>query len=158
MDINKLKQSLQFLSKWEWGDRADGGYTNDPTDPGGETKYGISKRAHPNEDIKNLTPERALAIYQTDYWTPIGGDNLPIPTCVVAFDTAVNCGVSRCKAWIRIAENDWKKLIELRRQYYLDLVMKKPALNKYIKGWLNRVNDLQKYCEIVSSNDGVGNP
>ena len=29
----------------------EGGYVNDPKDPGGETKYGVSKRAYPNEDI-----------------------------------------------------------------------------------------------------------
>lgn len=153
MNVNKLKQSLQFVSKWEWGDREDGGYTNNPVDPGGETKYGISKRAHPNEDIKNLTPERALVLYQNEYWTPIGGDNLPLPTCVVAFDTAVNCGVSRAQAWLRITKEDWKALINIRRQYYLDLVNKKPTLKVFLKGWLNRLNDLQKYCELVTSND-----
>lgn len=147
MDANKLKQSLQFVLKWE------GGYVNDPKDPGGETKYGISKRAHPNEDIANLTPERALVIYQTEYWDPIGGDNLPLPACVVAFDTAVNCGVSRAQAWLRITKEDWKALINIRRQYYLDLVNKKPTLKVFLKGWLNRLNDLQKYCELVTSND-----
>ena len=147
MDANKLKQSLQFVLKWE------GGYVNDPKDPGGETKYGISKRAHPNEDIKNLTPERALVIYQNEYWTPIGGDNLPLPTCVVAFDSAVNCGVSRVKVWLRDTKDDWKALINTRREYYLDLVTKKPALQKYLKGWLNRLGDLEKYCELVISND-----
>lgn len=153
MYLNKLKQSLQFVAKWEWGDRSDGGYTNDPRDPGGETKYGISKRAHPNEDIKNLTPERALVIYQNEYWLPIGGDNLPIPACVVAFDSAVNCGVSRTLGWLRITKNDWNGLINIRQQYYLDLVEKKPTLRVYLKGWLNRLTDLKKYCEVVTSND-----
>lgn len=153
MDANKLKQALLFVGQHEWGNRPDGGYSNDALDPGGETKYGISKRAHPNEDIKNLTPERALDIYQTDYWNPIGGDNLPIPTCVVAFDTAVNCGVSRTKVWLNNTKNDWQALIDTRKQYYIDLVKAKPALNKYLKGWLNRVGDLQKYCEITITND-----
>lgn len=151
MDANKLKLGLQFVAKWEWGDREDGGYTNDPTDPGGETKYGISKRAHPNEDIKNLTPERALEIYQKEYWAPIGGDNMPVPYCVVAFDSAVNCGVSRTLGWIRTTKGNWKDLITIRKSYYIDLAAKKPTLRKYLKGWLNRVNDLEKYCEITTS-------
>lgn len=46
----------------------EGGYINHPTDPGGETKYGISKRSYPNLDIKNLTEEQAVAIYYKDYW------------------------------------------------------------------------------------------
>jgi len=151
MDANKLKLALQFVAKWEWGDRKDGGYTNDPRDPGGETKYGISKRAHPNEDIKNLTPERALEIYQKEYWEPIAGDNLPIPYCVVAFDSAVNCGVSRANNWIRTTKGDWKALCNIRKAYYLDLVVRRPDLRVYLKGWLNRMNDLVKYCEITAS-------
>lgn len=151
MDVYKLKESLAFVAKWEWGNKKDGGYTNDPLDPGGETKYGISKRAHPNEDIKNLTPERALEIYQKEYWNPIGGDNLPLPMCVAAFDSAVNCGVSRCSFWIRNCKDDWATLIHLREEFYKGIVQRKPAQQKYLKGWLNRTNDLKKYCEITAA-------
>ncbi|MBI5843910.1 MAG: hypothetical protein HZB23_04475 [Deltaproteobacteria bacterium] len=45
----------------------EGGYVNDPADPGGETRFGISRRAYPNEDIKALTRERAAEIYYRDY-------------------------------------------------------------------------------------------
>ena len=45
-----------------------GGYHNDPDDPGGETKWGICKRDHPNVDIKNLTLDQADAIYRKQYW------------------------------------------------------------------------------------------
>ena len=44
------------------------GYVNDPKDPGGETNYGISKRAYPDVDIKNLTEDGAKDIYKRDYW------------------------------------------------------------------------------------------
>ena len=46
----------------------EGGYTLDPKDPGGETNWGISKRAYPSIDIKNLTREGAKEIYKRDYW------------------------------------------------------------------------------------------
>ena len=46
----------------------EGGYVNDPADPGGETKFGISKRAYPQLDIKSLTLDQAKAIYRRDYW------------------------------------------------------------------------------------------
>jgi len=49
----------------------EGGYVNDPVDAGGETKYGISKRSYPKEDIKNLTVERAIEIYTRDFWNPL---------------------------------------------------------------------------------------
>lgn len=73
----------------------EGGYVNDPKDPGGETKYGISKRAYPNEDIKFLTKERAKEIYYRDYWQKIRGDKLPYGSALILFDMAVNMGVKQ---------------------------------------------------------------
>ena len=49
----------------------EGGYVHNPNDPGGETNFGISKRQHPQVDIKNLTKEAATEIYRADYWKPI---------------------------------------------------------------------------------------
>ena len=46
----------------------EGGYVNDPDDPGGETKYGISKRSYPTLDIKNLSIDQAINIYYQDFW------------------------------------------------------------------------------------------
>ena len=51
----------------------DGGYVNHPSDPGGETKFGISKRAYPGEDIAGLTLQHAKNIYYRDYWGKRGG-------------------------------------------------------------------------------------
>ena len=76
----------------------EGGYSNDSRDPGGETKYGISKRAFPGEDIPNLTLERAKEIYLKDYWGPAGCDTVPDGVKFDLFDMAVNSGV---KAAIR---------------------------------------------------------
>lgn len=70
----------------------EGGYVNDPRDPGGETKYGISKRAYPSEDIAGLTVERAGAIYKRDYWEKLKCPDMPEPVAIVAFDIAVNQG------------------------------------------------------------------
>ena len=71
----------------------EGGYVNDPNDPGGETKFGISKRAYPNLDITNLTIDDAKAIYLRDFWDKCGCDSLPSPVNFNVFDTAVNSGV-----------------------------------------------------------------
>lgn len=73
----------------------EGGYVNDPNDPGGETKYGVSKRAYPDIDIKNLTLEGAKAIYLRDYWSPLRLDRLPITVRFDLFDTGVNAGLTR---------------------------------------------------------------
>ena len=50
-----FQHAIHFVLDKEGGLRPDMGYVNDPKDRGGETKAGISKRAYPNEDIKNLT-------------------------------------------------------------------------------------------------------
>lgn len=76
----------------------EGGYVNDPNDPGGETNYGISKRAYPDLDIKNLTKEQAKAIYTKDYYLKSRCEQLPVGLDVSVFDMSVNAGVkTACK-------------------------------------------------------------
>ena len=70
----------------------EGGYSNDPNDPGGETNFGICKRDHPDVDIKNLTLDGAKQIYRPGYWDTIKGDELPWPMCLYLFDASVNQG------------------------------------------------------------------
>jgi lysozyme family protein len=71
----------------------EGGYVNDPNDLGGETKFGISKRAFPNEDIKNLTLEKAKNLYKANYWDKCNCELLPEAIRYPLFDYAVNAGV-----------------------------------------------------------------
>ena len=79
----------------------EGGYTPGVNDPGGETKYGISKRAYPGEDIAGLTLDRAKALYLRDYWGPAGCDAMPEPAKFQVFDLAVNSGV---RAAVRLVQ------------------------------------------------------
>jgi len=81
----------------------EGGYVNDPRDPGGETKFGISKRAYPFEDIRNLTIDRARAIYYRDYWIRSGCERVPEAMRFDLFDTAVNSGLSRAVRLLQLA-------------------------------------------------------
>ena len=73
----------------------EGGYVNHPSDPGGETKYGISKRAYPDVDIAELTKDDAADLYKRDYWDRIKGDDLPVGVACFVMDYAVNSGISR---------------------------------------------------------------
>lgn len=137
-------------------------YTNDPDDLGGETKYGISKRSFPNEDIKNLTEERAREIYKTEYWDRIRADDIQSQEIAAkVFDTAVNMGVritsrlaQRCldidPADGFIGRNSLKVINDTDSELflikftlaqiarYVYIVKKRPANRKYIVGWLNR--------------------
>lgn len=71
----------------------EGGYSNDPRDPGGETKFGISRRSYPGEDIAGMTLERAKEMYLRDFWGPAGCDAVPHGIKFDLFDMAVNSGV-----------------------------------------------------------------
>lgn len=84
-----FNRAVKFILEHE------GGYVNDPDDPGGETKYGISKRSYPDIDIASLTEERAIAIYFEDYWIEANCHVLPEPVAMLIFDAAVNQGHRR---------------------------------------------------------------
>ncbi len=72
----------------------EGGYVRDPSDPGGETRYGISRRAYPDLDIRALTREQAIAIYYRDYWRGRSYGELPAEVGAKLFDLAVNVGAA----------------------------------------------------------------
>lgn len=83
----------------------EGGYVNHPDDPGGETKFGISKRAYPDLDIAKLSENDAKTIYKEDYWDKLRSDELPFPLALVTFDAAVNSGRMRASKWLQYAVN-----------------------------------------------------
>lgn len=131
-----FEKALKFVLKWE------GGYVNDPKDPGGETNYGISKKSYPNEDIKNMTLERAKKIYYENYWLKSGCDKLSYPLDMIMFDTSVNMGRSRANKFLDIS-TDWRDFLLRRIAFYSKLLTAK----YYIRGWINRVADLYKLIE-----------
>jgi lysozyme family protein len=68
----------EFLTAVERVLADEGGYVCNPSDPGGETNFGITKRSYPDLDIKGLTREDAIAIYWRDWWTKYGFDRLSL--------------------------------------------------------------------------------
>ncbi len=137
---------------------AEGGLVNDPKDPGGVTKFGISQRSYPALDIRALTLDDAKAIYQRDYWTPIQGEALPAGLDLLVLDHAVNAGPARAVRLLQhlvgvpedglmgpvtlagIASADPQDLIarfsELRLDFYRDL----PTWRHFGAGWSRRVH------------------
>lgn len=71
----------------------EGGYSNNPADPGGETNWGIAKRFHPNVDIKNLTRDAAKEIYRVEFWQAASMDEYAPSIAFQVFDAAVNHGI-----------------------------------------------------------------
>lgn len=70
----------------------EGGYVNNPRDPGGETNWGISKRAYPDVDIASLTRDGAKDIYRRDFYNQAGVSLEPAMMFQV-FDASVNHGI-----------------------------------------------------------------
>ena len=73
----------------------EGGYVLDLRDPGGETKFGVSKRSYPTLDIKSLTLADAKQIYKRDFWDRAQCDRLPEDLAFDVFDCAVNSGIGQ---------------------------------------------------------------
>jgi len=135
----------------------EGGYVNDPNDPGGETRYGISKRAYPNEDIKKLTLDRAKLLYKRDYWDRLKLDQLPTDIRFDLFDAAVNSGLSAAAKFLQRACNvtadgiignqtiaaahrlDPQKLDAKLSGYRLMYLTDLPGWQHYSKGWTRLV-------------------
>ena len=68
----------------------EGGYVKNPNDRGGETNYGISRRAYPKLDIRNLTKEFATSLYYQDYWLRYKCARIEyVPLAVKFFDSVV---------------------------------------------------------------------
>jgi len=126
----------------------EGGYVNDKNDSGGETKFGISKRSFPSEDIKNLTIERAKEIYKQKYWNAAECDKREWPSNLIVFDTSVNMGVS---AALRLATDhpDDVEYLNARVEFYKTLAKKKPKNLKFLKGWLNRIASLRREAGLI---------
>jgi lysozyme family protein len=141
----------------------EGGYIFDPDDPGGETKFGISKRSYPTLNIKALTKEQAIAIYRRDYWDR-GGYGMLAHERLAAklFDLAVNMGPRQAHRLLQRAINattPWAvtvdgllgpKTMEAVNEHphgdYLLAALKLAAINfytdlgkrKYLAGWIRR--------------------
>jgi len=160
--VNKIFQcALEFVFD------AEGGYTNDSNDPGGETNFGIDKRSHPKEDIKNLTKERAAQIYYNDYWLKSCAEHLPKLIAIAYFDSAVNTGIKQANRFLQraVSVNDdgivgpvtlnavthaepkstANRLIDYRQAFYDGLADSRPKLRGFLKGWTNRNTNLKAF-------------
>ncbi len=140
-----FKKAVKFVLQKE------GGYVNHPADPGGETKYGISKRAYPDLNIKDLTVEQAKEIYYRDYWLKAGCDEMDWPMSLVVFDTAVNMGVSRAKVFYRESRN-WVDYVRLRLGRFAALAKDRNA-RIFLRGWVRRIVDLMTVA--LEDKDGL---
>lgn len=91
--------------------KSEGGYVNHPSDPGGETMLGVTKRVweqyigracKPGE-MRTLTPAMVGPLYKKNYWDAVAADELPAGTDYAVFDFAVNAGPQQAKKTLQRA-------------------------------------------------------
>ena len=86
---------------------AEGGYSNNPKDPGGETRYGITKRtarAHGYlGSMRTLPMATAARIYKVSYWDACQCGQLPPWLRLAVFDAAVHSGPAQSVRWLQQA-------------------------------------------------------
>lgn len=144
------------------------GYVNDPVDTGGETKFGIAKRANPSVNIARLTWDQAKQIYFDKYWLAGNCDELPPKIAIIHFDACINHGVSRAKKMLqesigtkadgiigpltltaihnRSQDLVVKNYAQIRRNFYHNIVKNNASQSRFINGWLRRVNEVEAYA------------
>jgi lysozyme family protein len=146
----------------------EGGYVNDPADPGGETKFGITKKSYPTLDIKQLTEQQASNIYYLDYWNPLYDLIESNKLSYRLFDVGINIGKKKAVeilqtllvehgAQITVDGKFGQKTLDAcnansvliyplyvkkLEEYYKGLTIKNPNLTKFLNGWLKRLNKM----------------
>ncbi len=160
--------------------RFEGGFVDDPADPGGATNKGITLQtfhAHARpllgveptlETLKSLSDAQAATLYKALYWDRARGDEIGLqPLADLLVDFYVNAGGNAFKVLQQVlntlgaqpalavdgamgpgtwqamqgmdATQVYRGLRQGRIGYYEDLVSKRPPLERFLKGWLNRV-------------------
>lgn len=152
----------------------EGGYVHDSLDSGGRTNLGVTQAVweefvgHPvsEADMRNLTVEKVSKLYKQRYWDRVQADKLPKGVDYVVFDFAINAGVGRAVKTLQstvgatpdgiigngtlasVNAMDAKELVnqysDARVDFYQGIVAKKPDQARFIRGWLNRVEDARK--------------
>lgn len=133
----------------------EGGYVNNPADPGGETQWGISARSYPHLNIRALTREQAKEIYRADFWDVLGDAHPAVK--FQAFDFAVNSGIQtairKLQAAVGVADDGhWgpRSVAALKAMDLNDVLMRFAAQRLFFmtslstwttfgKGWARRV-------------------
>lgn len=133
---------MPFIFEWE-GET----YENDPDDPGGETKFGIDKRSHPKEDIKNLTKVRATEIYWNE-WVAAGCEHKGSPFAEVFFNCAVNMGLGRARQFDENVRGEDANAFLSQQEAYYHRLASGTRFRKYLRGWLNRTSALRNRFNI----------
>jgi lysozyme family protein len=139
----------------------EGGYSNHPSDPGGETMWGVTRKVALQDgytgDMHVFPREKAKAIYKRQYWDAVQADMLPMSCRFAVFDAAVNSGPKQAIRWLQRAvdvvddgvlgpvtlraaqETNGLKVCVLFTAYRLDFMTSLPTWGHFGRGWARRI-------------------
>jgi lysozyme family protein len=143
------------------------GYVNHKNDRGGETKFGIAARAHPDVNIADLTWPEAKELYYQRYWLLGKCDQLSGMVAILHFDGGVNHGFGRANKFLQTAVGAvadgaigpktlaavnamdpielCHKICDLRETFYRNIVKNDNSQAVFLNGWLRRITEMRKY-------------
>lgn len=141
--INREKEFDEFADRTFKYEGPSGKVTYDA---GGETKYGIAKRWHPDIDVKNLTPEGAKHLYRTRYFDVMGPmPHLSKKSRAIVLDAAFNQGPEFARQISNTHGDNPDALMKARLSHYRSLATNQPTIHgSSLKGWENRLKHLGK--------------
>jgi lysozyme family protein len=141
----------------------EGAYSRHPSDPGGETMYGVTRKVAIQEgytgDMHVLPREFAKGVYRRRYWDAVKADSLPDDLRFSLFDAAVNSGVSQAVRWLQIAVDvvddgilgpmtiaaaqraDGLRTAVTLNAIRLDFMTSLPTWGAFGRGWARRISD-----------------
>ena len=123
----------------------EGGFADHKEDVGGATNFGIASKFNKGVNVKKLDRQGAIDIYYNKYWKPSGAENIKDPDLQkIHFDSAILFGVTGASKFLKQANGDPNKYIDLRQQHHVNRVRKDPSQKKFFQGWTNRNNNLRK--------------
>jgi lysozyme family protein len=139
----------------------EGGHSFHPSDPGGETMWGITRKVAQQEgyvgSMRLLPRETAKDIYRRRYWAPVKADQLPAALRYSVFDAAVNSGVSQAVKWLQRAlevgddgvlgpmtlqagaNADPARTVARMNGHRLDFMTSLPTWGAFGRGWARRI-------------------
>jgi len=126
----------------------EGGFTNDPRDPGGATNFGITLTDYRKyidsegtaDSVRQMKVEDAKEIYKSKYWDALGCDSLPSGVDYTCFDYGVNSGLGRPrKALQRFKDKTGVDLINAINDERMDFLRSLKTFPTFGKGWTARV-------------------
>lgn len=142
----------------------EGGFVDNPNDPGGATKYGITQADMPGVDIRSITPEQATEYYSEHYWKPLYSQITDQLLAEKLFDMGVLFGVGTAVKLLQIAlvnkvslvtdgffgpgtlsaVNQQANLLPAYRtvliNHCMSVVNNKPETSVFVRGWVARIN------------------